>query len=121
MVQSESGLVASRDITEELNALDAMTWKVLRNAMVRALAGRAGKDPEGFTNEELQALLEPYTAHLMNDCATLREAYKQAFLLGVRKVHEELHGAPGVDHERLEETIEFFSEPKDGDGEALKP
>lgn len=107
------------DLTEDLNELDGMAWRVLRNTTLRALVH---PKPTGeVTEEETIRRLEPFTKALQHDCMVMREAFKQAYLLGVERVHAELHGQPGVDNEMLSEAIEFHSKPQDTDAEAMKP
>lgn len=107
------------DITSELTELDAMAWRVLRNTTLRALVHPR---PTGeVPSDEIERRLEPFTKPLMHDAMVLREAFKQAYILGVERVHAELHGAPGIDNEMLDEAIEFHSKPQDTDAEAMKP
>ena len=109
------------DITEQLNELDAMAWRILRNTTLRALVKDSGRTTIEVTAVEADKLLEPFTSALMHDCAVLREGMRQMFLLGVQRVHAQLHGQPGIDDEMLDEAIEFHSKPRDTDAEALKP
>lgn len=109
------------DITEALNDLDAMAWRVLQQTTLRALVHGAGRTPLDVTAIERENLLAPFTEALMRDCAMLREAFKQAYLHGVSSVHQQLHGQPGVDDEALDQAIEFHSHPQDTDADALKP
>jgi hypothetical protein len=106
-------------ITEDLNELDGMAWRVLRNTTLRALVHPkpTGEVPE----DEKTRRLDPFTQALQHDCVMFREAFKRAYLLGVERVHAELHGQPGVDDEMLGEAVEFHSKPQDTDAEAMKP
>lgn len=106
-------------LSEHLAELDATFWRILRNAVLRTLAG--GKSPIELTLEQQVALLEPFDKPMQNDVILCREVLKQAFLAGVESVHQELHGQPGVDSEMLDEAIEFHSKRVDGDdGEGLR-
>jgi hypothetical protein len=108
------------DLTEELNGLDAMMWRVLRNTTLRALVKASGRTPLDVSVAEADKLLEPFQQALIHDCAVMREAFRRMYTLGVEAVSRELHGQPGVDDEALDDALIFHSQPRDDDGEALK-
>lgn len=109
------------DITEQLNELDAMMWRVLRNTTIRALVKASGRTPLDVTAVETEKLLEPFQQALIHDGAVMREAFRQMYTLGVEAISLQLHGQPGVDDEALDDALIFHSQPRDEDGEALKP
>lgn len=112
-------MAESNDLTEPLNELDGMAWRMLRNTTLRALVHP--RPTLEVPEDETIRRLDPFTAALQHDCSVLREMLKQAYLMGVERVHAELHGQPGVDNELLDEAIEWHSKPQDTDAEALKP
>lgn len=107
------------NITEQLTSLDAAAWRILRNAVIRALVyPRSTLD---VTEQEGTRLISPTSVGMIHDVSIFRELLKQMYVLGVESVQATLHGQPGVDSEMLEEAIAFHSEPQDTDGEVLKP
>ena len=108
------------NITEQLSQYDALAWRVLRNAVIRALVEPRGGHTLGVTDEEGTELIAPFQQAMLHDVAILREALKQMYILGVESVHRVLAGQPGVDQEMLEQAVAFHSDPKDEDGEELR-
>lgn len=121
MGKHESTSAPGADITERLNELDAMAWRVLRNTTLRALVRPLGQTPLEVTQERANELLDGYTAALQSDAAMLREAFRRAYLYGVEHLQKSLHGQPGIDNAMLDEAVEFHSHPVDSDAESLKP
>lgn len=109
------------NITEQIGQFDGLAWRVLRNAVIRALVEPKGRTTVEVSDEEGSELIAPFQQAMLNDVAILREALKSMYVLGVEAVQAMLHGQPGVDQEMLEEAIAFHSEPQDTDAEALKP
>lgn len=108
------------NITAQLNAIDAAAWRILRNAVIRALVQPQGRTTLDVSEAEGTRLIEPYQQAMLNDVAIFREQLKHMYLLGVESVQATLMGQPGVDQEMLDEAITFHSEPRDDDGEALR-
>lgn len=109
------------NITEQISQYDALTWRVLRNAVIRALVEPKGRTTTDVSDEEGSELIGPFQQAMLHDVAILREALKGMYVLGVEAVQATLLGQPGVDAEMLEQAIAFHSEPQDTDAEALKP
>lgn len=78
--------------------------------MLIAILKPSGKRPSQLTNEEQNDLLEPFVPTLVGAAGMLRECCHQYRLLGVTRVHQQLHGQPGVDHEMLDQAVEFHSQ-----------
>ena len=109
------------NITEQLSNLDAAVWRVLRNAVIRALVEPKGRNTLDVTDEEGTELIAPFQQALLHDVSIVREILRQMYILGVESVQATLQGQPGVDNEMLEEAIAFHSEPQDLDAEELRP
>jgi hypothetical protein len=84
-------------------------WRVIRDlALVVCLQG-SNKRPSDLTTQAQNELLTPFISTLVGAHGMLRECGQQYVLLGLREVHQRLHGQPGVDHEMLDQTLEFHS------------
>lgn len=108
------------DITQQISELDALAWRVLRNAVIRALVEPKGRTTTEVTAEEGSELISPFQQAMLHDAAILREALKRMYVVGIEAVQLTLQGQPGVDQESLEEAIAFHSEPQDTDAEVLR-
>lgn len=108
------------NITAQLSSIDAAAWRILRNAVIRALVEPQGRTTLDVTEKEGTELIAPFQQAMLNDVAIFREQLKQMYLLGVESVSAALMGQPGVDQEMLDEVITFHSEPRDDDGEAFR-
>lgn len=80
---------------------EATLWRVVRAIHLRVLESVAGK----ATDRE--AVLERYHVEMESDVAVLNACLAESFRAGVQAVHTRLHGAEGVDHEMLDQTIEY--------------
>lgn len=109
------------NISEQLSSLDSAVWRILRNAVIRALVQPQGRTTLDVTADEAERLLEPYQQALLHDVSIVREILKQMYVLGVEATHAALMGQPGVDQEMLEQVIAFQAEPRDEEGPELAP
>jgi hypothetical protein len=87
--------------------IDATAWRVIRDVALIALLRPAGRKPSQLSLQEQNDALEPLIPTLVGAHGMLRECVRQALLLGVQRVHHSLHGQPGVDHEMLDEAVDF--------------
>ncbi len=105
--------VTSEPIGDRLHTpedqLDATIWRVLRVIYLRVdlKALSDPRSPADVPTEEANELLAPWFRNMEADLEMLREVVRQGRLLGVQDVHHRLHGRPGVDHEMLDEAVEF--------------
>lgn len=102
---------------ETLDKLETMAAQVLDNAILRALCV-GSETPASISRESREERLERQLEPRKSYRAQLREILKLAYLDGVRSVHRQLHGQPGIDDEMLDEAIEFHSR-RDGDSKAV--
>ena len=98
----------ARALTPE-EALDATTWRVLRQAMLIALVRQTGRKTTDYSPAEQNAMLEGLEPHMVSLHGMLREVGKQFYILGLQRVSHDLHAQPGVDNEALAEAVEFHT------------
>ena len=85
--------------------LEGAVWRVLRQTYLRFAAGPLGA--ERLSPEEENLALDPHLGHLESDHRLLMEVVRTAFSQGASQVHTILHGRPGVDHEMLDQAVEY--------------
>lgn len=99
---------SSEELTPQ-ERIDATIWRVIRDlALVARLKG-TGRRQVDLTLEEQNDLLEPLIPTLVGVQGMLRECGQQYYLLGLNNVHQRLHGQAGIDHEMLDQALEFHS------------
>ena len=89
--------------------LEATIWRILRVIYLRVeLKVRSDhRTPVELTLEEGNDILSPWFPVMQTDLDILKECVHQGRLLGVNDVHSRLHGAEGVDHEMLDQAVEY--------------
>lgn len=88
--------------------------KLLRAAYLRALLHGTSRAPETMTQEEQDAALAPLTAHMEHDERTLAAVIEQAQAHALSRMRRVLHAAPGVDHEMLDQAIDYATTERGG-------
>lgn len=81
--------------------LAGTVWRILRRSYLRTL----GHEPSDAETENLY--LEPHWRAMEYDHAAIMEVVRKGFHSGVSHVHTTLHQRPGVDHEMLDEAVEY--------------
>jgi len=87
---------------------------VLEACALRALMRGTGRDHGTMEPDERAAALEPLRGALEHDERVLRVLVQQAAGDAISRMRAQLHGAPGVDHEMLDQAIEFATSPRGG-------
>ena len=89
--------------------IEVTIWRVLRVVYLRVeLKARSDhRTPAELTLEDANGMLEPWFEVMQTDLDILKECVHQGRLLGVTDVHTRLHGQPGVDHEMLDQAVEY--------------
>ncbi len=85
-------------------AASATLWRVLRNTYLRRIVA---VPPASLDEPEQNTALDPYMRELEADHDQIMAIVAQAFHEGVSHVHQLLHGREGVDHEMLDQTVEY--------------
>lgn len=116
---SKKGSVADKDATSDNGEgerplsqeeqIEATQWRVLRDVALIALLQGTGQRTTDLTLGAQNDLLEPLVPTLVGAAGMLRECGHQFYLLGVSRVHLELHGQPGIDHALLDEAVDYHS------------
>lgn len=99
---------SERPLSQE-EQIEATQWRIVRDVALIALLRGTGKRTSDLTVQAQNDLLEPLVPTLVGAAGMLRECGQQFYLLGVNRVHLELHGQPGVDHEILDEAVDYHS------------
>ena len=83
--------------------IDATIWRILRASYLRLLShgGRPLTEAEG------NAALDPHWAAMEEDMAALRAVVEHAVGCSLDRVQEQLHSAPALDHEMVDESVEW--------------
>jgi len=97
-----------RQLSQE-EQIEATQWRVLRDVALIALLQGSGQRTTDLTLAAQNDLLEPLVPTLVGAAGMLRECGHQFYLLGVSRVHLELHGQPGIDHALLDEAVDYHS------------
>jgi hypothetical protein len=97
-----------RPLSQE-EQIKATQWRVLRDVALIALLQGTGQRTTDLTLDAQNDLLEPLVPTLVGAAGMLRECGHQFYLLGVSRVHLELHGQPGIDHALLDEAVDYHS------------
>ena len=92
-----------------IDSITETAEQVLRRAVLRAVAGDT---LHGMEDHERDAAMEPYEQTVQDAMVMLRECIAQAAMEGANSVHRSLHAQPGVDHEMLDEAVEYA--PREG-------
>jgi hypothetical protein len=108
----EVGSEGPGDLTQE-ERIDATMWRVLRDVALVAMLRPLAKRTVDLTVDQQNELLGPLVPSLVGAHGMLRECARQYYLLGIGRVHDALHDAPGVDHEMLSEAIDFHGRVPD--------
>jgi len=107
-------------MSEEINRIMATFAQVLRSAYLQPIARAQGKSPLAFTKDQTAEALAPYQGEMASHMVQLRLIGEQLRMQGAQDVHNQLHGQPGVDHEMLDQAVEFSNRPDpDDDGPAI--
>lgn len=87
---------------------------VLEAGYLRALLHGTGRRPESMSAEERAAALAPLLPALDHDERAIRALVAQAKASTHSALRKALHGAPGVDHEMLDQALEYALQPRGG-------
>lgn len=87
---------------------------VLEACALRALLRGTGRTSETMDADERASALEPLRAALDHDERLLNALVSQAASDAVSLLRRQLHAAPGVDHEMLDQAIDFATSPRGG-------
>ena len=101
-------------VAEEQTAVSAAVWRILRNIYLRRVVS---VPPETLDAPEQNTALDPYFKEMEGDHDQIMAVVKHAYHEGVGHVHGLLHGREGVDHEMLDQTVEYavlaLADPED--------
>ena len=92
----------------------ATVRRIVEASYLRILCRFSNRQPARLSQAERLELLEPHEGALEHDLGLLREVVRQAWVGGVQGVHAQLHNTDGVDHEMLDQAIEFSDQPPGG-------
>lgn len=108
---------------QRLSALDAQhatAWRLLRRIYLRLLARDLGRDPGTLTEAEGSALIDPHLRAFGADFAALQELIEVARDDGYGRLLRAMHRAEGVDHEMLDEAVEYATAEIAGERAAVR-
>lgn len=88
--------------------IEATQWQILRDVALIAAMGGKGRSTD-LSREQQDELLGPMVPTLVGAAEMLKECGRQFFLLGVGRVHRDLHAADGIDHEMLDQAVEYHT------------
>lgn len=93
---------------------EATIWRVLRAGHLRAMLHGTGKRPDMLSAAEVNAVLEPLDAAIEHDLQNILVVVRHARADTATRLRRLLHDAPGVDHEMLDEAIDYATSPRGG-------
>lgn len=101
------GVQTSIDPESPEEEINATMWRVLREAILTAIARKAGRRPLDYTLEQQNEQLTGLESALISFHAQLVECGRQHYLLGRQRVHDSLHAGPGAQHDLIDQVAEF--------------
>jgi hypothetical protein len=87
--------------------LEGAAFRILRAAYLRVCCHFTGRKPERVTEGDQTDLLDRWAKTMDHDATRLGELLRQSRAQGISSVHGRLHGRPGVDHEMLDQAVEY--------------
>jgi hypothetical protein len=94
-----------------LDELLITTRRILEQAYLRAIVGPSGTPPADEVIQ--QERLVHYAPFIEAQMMQLQEVLQLAGNAGAQRLHNALHNRPGIDHEMLDEAIDFAEERDD--------
>lgn len=92
--------------------------RIVEATYLRVLCKLGHRDPARLTEGERADLLEPWQAAVEHDVRLHREVIRQAQIGTADGIHAALHAAPGIDHEMLDQAVEYAGRAH---GKPVKP
>lgn len=97
----------SREAMDHSNEIDSALWRILRASYLRLLCYGSTRPPEAMDESEQNAALDAHFHAMEADMAAVRAVIDHAVSLAVTDVHTQLHSAPGLDHEMIDEAVQY--------------
>lgn len=86
---------------------EATVWRILRATYLRLIGDLTGRDLFVLSHPEQEQALDRWHAAMELDVKRLAETLAQARADGIARTHRRLHASDGVDHEMLDEAVEY--------------
>lgn len=90
-----------------MRAIRQTAEAIIRQVWTVAVCKMANRNPAGVSPSELELLLLPYAPHMEAQVRMIVEVAQRARLEGIEDVQAKLHEADALDHEMVDQAIEY--------------